>query len=239
MKNDWGENLVKITRAGSLQNYIFTNYSKDRLDKALRGGVSKFTERVDTIHDIFAHFKDEIERYMSPECIKEAYPDLHPDNDYYQEIIKIKQFNIAVGEIMNRLRERYATIITAHPKKTISQLISLDDSQIWENLTPAKVARHESLRALIEKKYPAKLIVGLALNSIAPKVSNVAADAVMAKFSREVLYVYPEPVDYNARVGRAILATVQEIYQENRVLLEKSPNKTLTQIKKIQEQARA
>ena len=239
MKNDWTKNLKEITKAGSLENYIFTNYNNNLIDKALWGGASSFIERVDVIDQFYANFKDEIERYVLPETVIEVYQHMRPENEYYDEGIKIKQFNIAVGEIMRRMRERYSTISAAHPKKTFSQIISLDDSKIWEGLTPSKVARHESLRALIEKKYPAKLIVGLAINNTTPKIQNEMADAIMAKFSREVLYIYPESVDYNVRVGRAILSTVQEIYQDNRELLEKTPNKTLIQIKKSQELSRA
>ena len=235
MNNDWADDFDKVIKAGSLESYILSCYSKDGVDKALapdNPDNGLFTSRSDRIDDFFNHFDDEIKRYATREDVINAYPEMTPKDEEHEDGIKIGQFNFAVVEIIKRLMQRYESIFTANPKKTFSELVDLDDATILKSLTNSKIVRQKSFRGLIEENYPAKLIIGLAGKKTGPFITNEAADLLMAKFSREILYIYPENVDYNARVRRAIMYTVQEIYSEHKIVLEENPGKTLTQILK-------
>ena len=230
MKKDWAEDLNAIKKAGSLKKYILRNYNKKSIDAALADGNFMVTEREDTIQDFFNTFDMEINQYATRKDAVDAYPEMEPSVENYDEGIKITQFNFAVYEIIKEVNERYGHISAKHPEKSLSKLVEISDFKIWDYMTENEVSKHKTLRELIQRIYPAKMVIGVAQENRYSYTGSAIANLLMKTYKKEVTNICPDGYNSSESVDKAILFIVKDLYQENKTALEKNPDLTISQM---------
>ena len=232
MSKNWANNLEEVKKAGSIKDYILNEYNKQRVNEALADPNFVVLERTDVIDDFMEEFGREIGQYATRNDVIEAYPEMEPSDEDYESGLKITQFNFGVYEIMKEINERYGQLAEIHPGKKFSEFVQISARDVWQNISKKDIEKCKNLRELVQSNYPAKMIIGVALEKDNLYFSNQNTDWVIGKHAREVINICPTAGTFNERVATAILHTVRALYKENRQELEKTPSLTLAQINK-------